>query len=1285
MILALLLTTARILFMGAEDYKQQAIDWLTAEYQVDISVQDISAGIDFSGMVLTLNNVELLDSAALPFVLKFEYLFLHLDFWNSLAKQKFTFNRISLQGADLTLNSDVNKHNDDQKYISEKSQLTINKLKNIFLTQLNKVSVKESTLNYTDKFGIDKVIIIEQLNWLNKGNKHQGIGQASFPNALGENSLKFVIDVLPETSKSTFSGSLYLQAAHLNITDYLGRQVNDNANIIEATVGFDAWATFSNNRLDSVQVEFTHNQFSWSQLKQNYSWSLNGGALQLTNSDKGWLLDSYDLQVRENQDVKDNVQITAKGDQSQALINIKGLTIKDVLPVYLLHSTLTDTQINTLRRFDLDANITQVGLSLNSQKEWQFSLKMNQFKNRPVDAVPGISNASIVLQGGLQKGRVDIELGKQKIYFDGQFSRSMHLQSAKLDLQWLQVKNGLKLFSEQALLSTNELETHTEFSLLLPSKDAQNKSSFLSLYSYASLNDASKAKYYFPIKAMGKNLYHYLEPTLKKGHVDGAKILWYGAFNHYPYSEYNGIFQAWVPLRDAQYDFYDKWKGLKKVDLDLLFENDHLVMKAKKAHLGNINIAQLTATIDQLAPNGILTVKAEINDDAHKISAYLKASPLKDSVGSALSVLELSGPLAGNLVITIPFDSEHQETKTEGKVSFKNNSLDVKLSDDLVIPLKQVNGSFDFVNGHLTSNNITGLLLQQPIEIAFTAQEKKENYQVDVALNGIWKLDALKGDSTALSSLPVSGNLDWSGLVNFTHHDKGGYQYNVALQSATQGVRVLLPAPFHKNRLDSWPMSINVSGSDGSNHVKASIKDKLALDGKLNYRQGKYVSPYFSLNIGQSNRVHIDKSKQVININLPALNVANWYDYFQIESNKKTQNGALHYLENDNSLLALNEVNVDVKQVNLFNQPLVSLRSHAVNHDGKWDVSITSDNLQAQLEYRSGIPVRIDVNAKKVNLQALDFSLLKRKPLNSINAPQTLSENLVNDYPEIFLDCEICIYKNFNLSPLSMHIYPTKKRFNIDYIKIGGESEFTHVSGFWDQRITHIIFDGQGNRNINLLKRLDYSSPVDYQNAQLSGAVNWAGAPWQANLNTLNGDFSTELTHGTITEVSDKGTRLLSLFSLDSIYRSLNLEFENVFSKGFNFDKLTFSGNIKDGVMRNDDFYLSGSAGKIIGNGLIDLPNQETNYHFSYSPAVTSSLPVLAAFAINPLTGAAVLMLTKLLEPVVDTIIRVDFSVKGDLSNPEVKLVNRQRAQITLENSEVLQQMTEQKRGHRND
>jgi uncharacterized protein YhdP len=402
------------------------------------------------------------------------------------------------------------------------------------------------------------------------------------------------------------------------------------------------------------------------------------------------------------------------------------------------------------------------------------------------------------------------------------------------------------------------------------------------------------------------------------------------------------------------------------------------------------------------------------------------------------------------------------------------------------------------------------------------------------------------------------------------------------------------------------------------------------------------------------------------------LNIGLWYEeWLTFAGQQKTPSNNINYAD----LINIDFITLDIKHVDLFNQPLNALTIEANNESKKWHVDINSDNLKTTIEHRAGIPSRIDFNIDKLNFKQIDLSQLYDDDSEKLMDKQQVSRNLREDYPEIFIECKQCIYKNNDLSPLSVHVFPSKDRLNIRSIKIVGNDDKIQMSGTWDQKNTNIIVDIEAGKDNELLKRFGFASPVIYRKGTVTGAFDWKGAPWQFNFESLNGSFSAALANGLITEVNDKGARLLSIFSLDGIRRSLNLEFDNVFSKGLNFDDLTLSGNISNGIIKNDNFYLDGSVGKIVGRGQIDLSNYDTNYQFSYSPAVTSSLAVLTAFAINPLTGAAVLVLSKIFEPVVETIIRVDFTVKGPIDDPEVKLVTQKRGKVKLQNSEVLEEI----------
>jgi len=74
----------------------------------------------------------------------------------------------------------------------------------------------------------------------------------------------------------------------------------------------------------------------------------------------------------------------------------------------------------------------------------------------------------------------------------------------------------------------------------------------------------------------------------------------------------------------------------------------------------------------------------------------------------------------------------------------------------------------------------------------------------------------------------------------------------------------------------------------------------------------------------------------------------------------------------------------------------------------------------------------------------------------------------------------------------------------------------------------------------------------------------------------------------------------------------------------------------------------------------------QLDYELSFSPNLGGTLPVVAAFSITPVTGLYVLALSKLLEPVVDVVTRIDFRISGPLDAPKLIEAGRDRARIKL-------------------
>ncbi|WP_137297287.1 YhdP family protein [Psychromonas sp. SP041] len=1287
-LIAILLTAARFAINSVDDYKEQLVEWVAAEHDINVNADKVTAGVDFSGLVLTLKNVTFTETEALPFELKIDNLFLHFDFLESLRKQQITFNDISLKGANLLLKSSLDTEDIGQLEFSDaesQSQSTLDALKNIFLLRLSSFSITESRINFTDHLYNKKTILIQELSWINDGEHHQGVGKASLPNTLDGNSLEFIIDIKgdAEGANEQLIGSIYAHADNLNVAEYIRPQINPLAELKTATTSFKLWSEFDFNGPKTIQLEWGNSEIAWLMLGQSHDWQVNHGTLQFTYQNNYCLFDSYDLNITHNFVPFSDVKISADGTLGKfGGVDLNGIDVSSIMPFGLLFSSLSEADIKKISALEIGGKLNKIGLNVDKPGELTINANIDAFNNQAVGVIPAVSDANISVTSNQHNGYASIKLGPQDIYFDGQFNRPMPLQEGDFALSWKNNEDGFELMSEKSLLITNELNSLSQFSLFFPNENAENTSPILNLYSYASLNDASKAQHYFPIHAMGEDVFNYLKPTLKKGTVEGAKILWSGRLSDYPFEQDQGVFQAFVPVKNAEYDFYEGWKGLSDLDLNLLFENDSLLMKSNKAKLGDIKVDKLMANIDHLSSEGLLTVNVDLEEKSQSIVKYLIASPLKDSVGKAVQSIHINDRLKGNLVLTIPLAEDNDETQVSGKFNLNNNDIDIELGSDSLLPLKHVKGAFSFINGDLTADDLTATLFDQPVNISFFSKEYSDKYELKANIFGQWDVAKLSRDQQSLLPLQLSGNLDWQGKMTFTQHLNKDYKFGVHLTSQLQGVKVNLPLPYNKNSLQAWPTTININGDQNSMHWDALVSNKLKSSGELAYPKQKTSLNYLYLGLGKDTGIAIDKTKQIIRINQDKVNLTPWaeilnnYFFKPLTTPIKT---AENVTDAPNELINIDAVYLKIKHAELFEQPLINLSSDIIQTNEKLDINVKADNLLANVEYRQGIPDRYDIDIKEFNFQFLDMEALQATLFNEEKTTLTeYSDNLREDYPEIFLECFSCVYKKMDLSSLKTHVYPSQSRFSIDYLQLGDGKQSTNISGVWDQRRTNIIVDSHASSDTSIIHRLGYNSPLNYQNAQLNGSFNWVGAPWEFNLDSLNGDLSLDFEDGQITEVDDKGARLLSFLSLDGIRRSLNLEFGNVFSKGLGFDEMSFSANITNGILKNDDYYLDGSAGKISGNGLIDLPNLNVNYRFSYSPAVTSSLPVLAAFAINPLTGAAVLMLTKIFEPVVDTIIRVDFSVKGALSDPEIKIEDRLKGTVKLQNSEVLEEIEDQ-------
>ena len=171
--------------------------------------------------------------------------------------------------------------------------------------------------------------------------------------------------------------------------------------------------------------------------------------------------------------------------------------------------------------------------------------------------------------------------------------------------------------------------------------------------------------------------------------------------------------------------------------------------------------------------------------------------------------------------------------------------------------------------------------------------------------------------------------------------------------------------------------------------------------------------------------------------------------------------------------------------------------------------------------------------------------------------------------------------------------------------------------------------------------------------AKLTGQLKWAGSPDEFNIAGLGGNLQLVAQNGQFLKIQPGVGRLLSVLSLQSLPRRLTLDFSDIFSSGFSFDKISGATQIDRGIMKTDDFLMEGSSAKVAISGETDLDKGTQRLRIQVTPSISDSLS-LAAFAGGPLVGAAAFVAQKILKDPIGKLVAYEYEITGTWDNPQV-------------------------------
>lgn len=271
--------------------------------------------------------------------------------------------------------------------------------------------------------------------------------------------------------------------------------------------------------------------------------------------------------------------------------------------------------------------------------------------------------------------------------------------------------------------------------------------------------------------------------------------------------------------------------------------------------------------------------------------------------------------------------------------------------------------------------------------------------------------------------------------------------------------------------------------------------------------------------------------------------------------------------------------------------------------------------------------------------------------------------------PPINFSCQRCRLFNNDLGKVDFSLSRAASGMRIDNFRLNNTHGLLYAQGDWfvnqGQSSTRITGEFSSSDFGALLKGFQFNSGIKDSSATAKFDLSWQQAPHQFNFASLTGNMDWRLSDGYLTEITDKGSRIFSILSLDSLVRKLKLDFRDVFAKGFFYDKMSGSFQIANGIVDTRDTVVDGGAGEITMLGFADLNSQQLNYQISFAPKVTSSLPVIVAWMVNPATALAALAIDQVLTSA-KVISNIKFSLTGSFDEPVIEELQRDSKDIAL-------------------
>lgn len=1265
---AVLISAFRLFLPYVHHYKLPLQDYLNELSEANISIGSLSMTWQQSGPILVIGDVQVLETERASIFIK--QLELQVDFWRTITEQNLISKDLILSGAKVDLSEQLwlTEIDDNIPDIAETETEAndIEVIRNLFLHRIKRFSIRDSQLTVRNQ-SITRSIGLNQLDWLNTGKRHQAQGSVVL-NGLSSNNLKLQVDLQGEQG-SALSGKIYLQANHIDITPWLDKVLVLEDDKTKTDINFSAWLSVNSSNIDRLQMDISDSSMSWLFDQQQQKLTLEQGQVLLVKGKKEQSFKLYttplSLQFNEQVPQKFTVMLAKQGtDFSLHLSEIDVAMLAQLTPLIVAKQATR----NLLSEMALTGKIEDLHIR-SDNNELQILADFYSFNNSFSHGIPGLENVSGKLSFVENYLSIDFNAEQGKLDFDKLFVQAFPYQDLSGQLNAKFDDNGWTLTVEKFDFTSKEINLSAQVKVEAPLAGEVN----LALLANISNGNASLVGRYLPLPIMSDNLVDYLNSAVVSGRVENAQILINGPISRFPFTDGSGIFVVDAELSKAEFKFVENWPAITDFVANLNFTNNSMLITGRAGKLAGLDVTGVRAGIADLAHGQILTVDAEIKPtEPHFIGDLMNQSPFKDSVGSVLEQLQVSGEVSGEFHLNLPLNNDGQALAS-GTIDFDNNQASLQTPQ---MKFSKVKGQLSFSNDKISTKNLTLMWQGLPIDLDINGMDKADYYDTDIKLAALWQEEQWLAYVPKKLRRYTKGELPWQGKLSLHQHHQGGFSYNANFHSALNNTQLVLPPPYDRNDKQENHLSVKINGQMAQSKIVLNYGDKMQFSGLLDHDTTAFTRANLMLGQGSmalpSNGFHITTKLQQADFSLWQPLISDILDSINQPSTSISSSAEL---ENSTPFLAKpKRIRGSIGQLQILGQQLNNVSFNLLDKPEWWLLQLNAKETRSQIKiYPDWLTQGLDINAEFINLTRAKLLAKETEfPLVSQQPDKAENDTVFANTPPIKFHCDSCAIGSLALGEVDVNI----KRIDLqtieftNFIAKRGKTQL-NLTGSWlhneEESTTSLVGKLSVDDIETELQAMGYDSIIKDSGAEVTLNLNWPGGLHDFNVNQLNGDINARLDDGYLAEVSDKA-KIFSVLSLQSLVRKLTLDFRDIFSDGMFYSNIKGDYQLDQGLLATNNTEMNGTAGNLFMTGHTNLITGELAYDMSYKPNLTSSLPVIAwIVTLNPVTFLAGVAIDQVIKSQV--VSEFKFKLTGTVDNPDLKEINRKTKSVSVDSS----------------